>query len=197
MWFRTIAFALVSLSVGSAAQESDLALAERLAEPNARQAAVAEIVARGNDGEALLLSWAQDPPLKQRSVQLYAGMADAFAVFKTKAAIPFLVKNISVPRGNLPVDWSRAAEPIENRLPAVAALIRIGADSVPALIQAGYQPATPWQYIAIVFAVSRIGGKEAQGFLQEALALANAERYWAGEALDRIAGQQSPVKGHK
>lgn len=166
-------------------------LARRLADVVYRREAVAQIVAAPSLYVPVLLSWSKNPPSGVPQVELYFGMAQVFGELKTKEAIPFLIKNISVrpilANGNT---WMKAAPTIEARLPAVGALIKIGPDASKALIQAYSQLMTAEDRLAAIFAVSRIGDPAARDFLRIAVAMTSNERYWAEEGLKVLDGHR-------
>ena len=102
-------------------------LARQLADDSARATAVARIVASGSKTVPLLLSLSKKPPAQVNPYALSIGLADAFGQLKTKEAIPFLIKNISLQRGLATPNTSmKTAEVIRQRMPAIAALIQIG-----------------------------------------------------------------------
>src|ERR1700722_2581682 len=73
-------------------------LARMLADPSTRTDALASVAASGQSKEPLLLSWVLSPPVGVDSFELSIGLADAFGQLRTKEAIPFLIKNISIQR---------------------------------------------------------------------------------------------------
>ena len=138
----------------------------------------------------LLLSWTKNPPAQVDQHGLFVGLANAFAQLKAKEAIPFLIKNISLQRWilDMPV-WLKTDKVIEERLPAVAALVQIGPDASKAVISE-YLTIEPDDRLAAIFVVARIRDPEARGFLVSVLGRANMERYWAEEGLKRLDEQR-------
>jgi hypothetical protein len=118
---------------------------------------------------------------------LYVGLADVFGTLKTAEAIPFLIKNISLDRTRAVNTWLKTPEIIEERLPAVGALVKIGPEACKALIRATWKPMLHEDRLAAIFAVSRITSQykipEAREFLSSVLASATLERYTAEEGL--------------
>jgi HEAT repeat protein len=163
---------------------SDQQLARLLANDVTRQGAVARILGPGGEKAPLLLLWAHNPPAQVDKYELFVGLADAFGQLKTKQAIPFLIKNISIDRTRAVNTWLKTPEVIEERLAAVAALVRIGPEASRALIHASWGPMVPEDRLAAIFAISRIKGvPESREFLSSALAQANMERYWLEDGL--------------
>jgi hypothetical protein len=80
------------------ASEGDRALAVSLANDTTEEAAIASIVASGRGKVPLLLSWTKKPPPHVLECALDTGLADVFGRLRTKEAIPFLVKIISMYR---------------------------------------------------------------------------------------------------
>ncbi len=168
---------------------STLELARLLASDTTRQRGVARVVASGNNIIPILLSWTKSPPPQVDQNELYIGLADAFGQLKTKEAIPFLIKNISLQRWRELNTWLKTAQVIEERLPAVAALVRIGKDASKALISE-YQTLVAEDRLAAIFVVSMIQDPEARTFLASVMGQANLERYWAEEGLKRLEGRK-------
>jgi hypothetical protein len=135
---RTVALIGTFASIAMASQQDrgDLMLADRFGSAITRPAAVAEVVAAGPDKVPILLAWTRNPPSGVDRHQLYIGMADAFGELRTKDAIPFLIKNIDLHREDWPGPvWLKSAEATKERLPCVAALIKIGPEASDALIR--------------------------------------------------------------
>ena len=130
--------------------------------------------------------------------ELYVGLAEAFGKLKTKEAIPFLIKNISLQRGTpSPNIWMKAPRAIELRLPAVFALIQIGPEASKMLIRAPREELMDEDRLAAIFVVSRIPGvPEAREFVASAFGDPNGEyhweyeRYWVKECLKVIDGRR-------
>lgn len=200
-----IRFVLVELSSGdtsvgcvaaTAQDANDWELARQLANDTTRQSALASLVASGNGKVPLLLSSTRIPPAQFDEIQmlkLKVGLADAFARLKTREAIPFLIKNISLQRWPAPNTWMKSAQVIEERMPAVAALIQIGSEAYEPLVSAYWEPTLPEDRLAIIFAVSRIAStikdtETIRVFLSSALGHANLERSRAEEGLKFLDG---------
>ena len=165
----------------------DLDLARRLASQDTRTAAAAEIVAFGATKTPVLLGWAEKPPASLNRTELFIGLADVFGELKTKEAIPFLIQNISLGRWVRPNIWTKTPEVIYGQLPAVAALIKIGREASKALIDIDWFSKMPVDdYMAAIFAISRIGDPDARPFLHVAISQADLLRYRAEEGLKTL-----------
>jgi hypothetical protein len=168
---------------------SDQELARQLANESTRQDAVDKIAASGADRVPVLLSWTRMPPAQVNIYQLYVGLADVFGRLRTREAIPFLIENISLRRGIEAPPWTKMPQVVEDRLPAVGALIRIGPDASMALIRTSWETARAEERLAAIFVVSQVKDvPEARGFLVAILGEANLERFWAEEGL-KLTGQ--------
>jgi hypothetical protein len=130
---------------------------------------------------------ARMPPAQVDEYELFLGLADAFGRLKTEAAIPFLIKHINIQRGlAAPNIWMKTGEVIQQRMPAIGALIQIGPPASKALIGT-WPPRQEEDRLATIFVVSQISGvPEARGFLASAMGEANLEHHWAGEGLKRF-----------
>ena len=176
-----------TLSFAQVRKEDGDDLAQRLASEDLRAKAVASVVASGGAVEGLLLKWADNPPAAVNEYKLAIGLADAFGALKTKSAIPFLIRNISIDRTPLGNTWLKSAEVLEDRLASVSALIRIGPDAVLAVIRAYGGRMTVEDRFAAIFVISRLQeAPEAKTFLTNVVGQANLERYWAEDGLKRI-----------
>ena len=180
-----IAALLLTCAVAMAEDSKDRQLASQLAEPNSRKRAVAALVASSTTSNiALLLQWTRTPPRGVDQVELDIGLAEAFGELRTEDAIPFLIRNISLQAPpSSPDVWMKTPEVIRGRLPAVAALIRIGPRASRALIQA-FSKLRNEDRLAALVVVSQVQGvPEARGFLASVLGQANMERIRAEEGL--------------
>jgi hypothetical protein len=112
--------------MATAQRNDDTELARMLSNPDSRQRAIEEILARPDSKIPMLLSWTRKPPSQVNEFGLSIGLIDAFGEMKSKEAIPFLIKNISRQRSQIgaPNIFLKSAQAIESRVPAVAALIR-------------------------------------------------------------------------
>ena len=181
-----------SCMLGFAQQPSDLELARSLAKESTRQAVVARIT---NSEIPLLLAWTKVPPAQVDESGLYIGLADAFGQLKAKEAIPFLIKNITLQRWLAsPNTWMKTPQVIEERMPAVAALIRIGPEAAKTLIDTPGECITAENRLAAIFVVSRIKDvPEARTFLIQALGEANVQRFWAEDGLKLLNASPSSI----
>ena len=193
MRWLVILFVLTG-AVASARHASDQALARRLADPNTRESAVAEVVSSGNRKVPLLLSWTRKPPAgignSYEQYQLYVGLADVFGELRTEAAIPFLIKYIGIDRTPMGNSWMKTPNVVEHRMAAVKALMRIGKVASLAVIQASSDGhMTGEDRLAAIYVVSSVRDvPEARIFLYEALGEANLQRHWAEDGISSLEG---------
>lgn len=190
MNFGGVLLALLFVLPGSnvwAQSWNEMTLARGLADPLKRDAAVKFVSSHRNAPLQLILSWTVTPPDGVDPFELKIGLAEAFGRMRTIEAIPFLVKNISMDRTGLGNTWLKSPAAVEERLPAAAALIQIGQESVPAIFQASAQPTGLRDRLAMILVISRMPefpGKKT--FLLGALGEANLEREWAETALEQF-----------
>lgn len=178
-------------TIGSLQGQSPLDVARQLARDATRQAAVSKIVAAGSNAVPLLISLAEKPPTEVNEYELSIGLAEAFGRLKTRDAIPFLMTHIKLQRGLAsPNTWLKTAEIIQQRMPAVAALIQIGPEASKALMD-GWERMGNEDRLPAIFVISQISGvPEARAFLSSVLGEANMERYWAERALKLLDSRQ-------
>ena len=171
--------------MGFSQSPGDLTLARQLATESERQEAVEKIATSEPGRIPLLLSWTRTPPTSVQRTELFIGLANVFGRLRTTQAIPFLVANISLHKEFEEPPWLKTAKVIQERLPAVGALVEIGPDASRAIIGRSWEHATTEDRIAAVFVVSQITGvPEARGFLASVLGEANIEKYWAEKGLN-------------
>jgi hypothetical protein len=182
---------------GNAQEVSDEELAHLLSNQDTQRRTVDRIVVSGNK-LPLLLSWSTKPPSGLDPFELEAlnvGLADVFGQLKTRGAIPFLVKNISMQRSifSMPAIGLKTYKVVLERMPAVAALINIGTPALRPLEDAYNNVPPPENRLPIMFTISHIvtamskqdSEKEnAQAFLGSALAELNLQRRYAQDALN-------------
>ena len=160
-------------------------LARELSEAKTRRLAIDQIVASPATSLPLLLSWVNDPPPGVPARGLVIGLADAFGRLKAKEAIPFLVEHIGLKRYLEVLEWVPDEEEMERRLPAAAALIRIGPEALDPLIQAAWQ-ISDWQARrALFFLLARIASPERRDSLETIRGQLQAEMHWVEKALRR------------
>ena len=186
-----IAFALVAaLGVAWAQPDSrglDL-LARRLANPATRREAVEEVVASSATLTPVLLAWTTNPPGGVQVSDLDLGLVDAFDRMKTEAAVPFLIRVVSIKWAPITVaPWIKGASSVESEYPAAGALIRIGPPAASAVIKAAQGPMTPIERLLAIFVVSQTANVPgAREFLRAAVLQANDERVWAEKGLEAL-----------
>jgi hypothetical protein len=189
---------IIILDWASPAQtHNDRELARMLSDENTRESAVSSIVSAGAAKVPLLLSWARTPPPDVDVTYLFVGMADAFGALKSKEAIPFLIKHISIQRGWIPaVDtWMKTPAVVEDRLPAVKALIRIGPDAARALLKVPWDGMSSEDRLSALFVVAHVGdGSDSREYIGRALGEANLQHFWAEQGLRVLDERKPPSK---
>jgi len=199
---RTVAVALASALGAPFAQPGsnylDL-LARRLADLTSRDAAVDEVVASPTAMTPILLAWAETPPTGVRAADLNIGLAEAFDRMGTAAAVPFLIRVISVKRFPYTLaPWIKGETSVKIEYPAAEALIRIGPSAAAAVIKAAQGPMTPEERLLATFVVGQTDGVPGGGeFLTRTLAQANGERVWAENGLQRLKTKEGGGGGVK
>lgn len=181
----------------SAQDARDMELAHQLASENTQRAAAEAIAALGQAKVPLLLVWVQKPPFPLDEVQsmiFRAGLADAFGALKAKDAVPFLIENIEMRRSPFTLSPWKTPDTIVERLPAVAALMKIGPDALKTILDAPFHPMEPDQRLARVFVVSRIAAtiqdkSKAIAYLRSASGEGHQQACWADEALQFVGVQ--------
>lgn len=140
----------------------DLSLARALADADegTRHAAIRSVVSSRQPTVRSLLTLARDPPAQfglWEQARLAASLADIFGELRAREAIPFLVEKILIEDGPLtsPNIWTKPPEVIIERMPAVRALIRIGAPAAAAIMK-GPEPCEFTSRMAGTLVVSRI-----------------------------------------
>ena len=194
---------LAGCLVASAQTERDQAQTGPPAEGITLPADVAKLLAANKENVPLLLKWAEAPPVPLIDPELnlfQTELADIFGHLRTKEAIPFLTRNISLRRWpTIGSVWRMAPRAFVDQMPAVAALIEIGPDAFKALINAPYGPSTSEDRLAAVFVVSRTASstedkERARQYLTGALAEANTLRIRAEEGLRILKDPQQQVR---
>jgi hypothetical protein len=164
-------------------------LARLLADDLTRQDAIAKIAASPDSSLPLLLAWVRKPPTDVSDFGLRIGLAEAFGQLKRSEGIPFLIENISLQRGlESPNTWMKTAEVIELRIPAIAALIRIGPEACKEVIKSWDTLGSLEDRLAALIVVSRIastnkGCPDARVFLSNVLTEASQLRFRAEKGL--------------
>jgi hypothetical protein len=188
---RTAPLLFVSLLAAWVAPSQDLGdkeLARRLSDYATQKDAIAKVIAAGADKVPLLLSWAAHPPADLPGLDEYfldIALADIFGQLKTKEAIPFLAANISMHRWPYmnPNMWRRSPQTVVEEMPAAAALIALGRDALPNVIETvkrtPLDPSSYEDYLAAVFVAPRIAvtpedKNKTRDFLSATLALSKA-----------------------
>lgn len=190
-------FALAEVAI-LAQENSDLELARLLANNGTQEKTVESLATSPGQKLDLLLSWTKKPPPEMNAlerVELNVGIAEVFGRLRTTAAIPFLIKNISLQQlPSTPNIWTKTAASIKEHAPAVAALIAIGPDATKALIGAPREEMTFEERLAATIVVSQIGTTpDASQYLLSVMRSASRlEEYWAEEGLKRLDGTTPP-----
>ena len=184
---RTAAVVLASALCAAFAQQSSGQpdLARRLADPATRDAAVDEAVASPETTTPVLLAWTTNPPAGVRAADLDVGLVEAFDRMGTEAAVPFLIRVISIKRFPFTLaPWIKRASNVEHEYPAAEALVRIGPPAAAAVIKAAQGQMTQEERLVAIFVVGQTGGVPgAREFLTRAIGQANDERVWAENGL--------------
>ncbi|HBY62067.1 MAG TPA: hypothetical protein DEH78_19785 [Solibacterales bacterium] len=168
---------------------TDSELAKLLANYDTRAAGVERAVAQGPRAEQLLISWTLRAPSDVDFYQLRLGMADAFARWKTREAIPFLIENIDMQPGSRPNIWMKADSAVQAHFRAVNALIRIGPAAASEVMERFWTLPSSVRLHA-VFVVAHVADPDSYYFLGEIIHQANLERYWAAEARRKMGRKQ-------
>jgi HEAT repeat protein len=141
----------------------------------------------------MLLLWTKRPPEVPFQRELPAGMAEAFARFPTKEAIPFLIEHIDVDStfGIWLAPWAKTPSVVIDTFPAVKALLRIGSQSRRPLIdilKAGGL-GTGDGRLAAIFTIGRLGkSKEGIECLRSLKSQSKLEEFWRQYGLARMTG---------
>jgi hypothetical protein len=188
--FPKILVLLVFAIWGCQAQEtSNDELARLLATPGSREAAIDAIRNSASDKIPLLLSWTTTSPrgIGVSREALYIGLADAFGTLKISAAIPFLIKYISLTRTmSRPNIWWKSEEAILTEFPAMHALVQMGTIASDAIIKTQWVGRSSEERLLAIFAVAQIADPGARDFLARALGEAKTQQDWASEGLRRV-----------
>jgi len=196
------ALALASAFGVASAQRSpekpDL-LARRLADANleTRSAAIEEVIASPGNWTTVLLDWTTNPPAGVRASDLNVGLAEAFGRIKTEAAVPFLIRVISIRRFPFTLaPWIKEASSVEYEYPAAEALVRIGPAAAEAVIKAADGPMTPLERLCAIFVVGQAAAAPGtREFLMRAIGQANADRVWAEKGLEALKEKEDKGTG--
>ena len=196
MVFRGFIATILACRVFGAPAIKDSDLAQMLANSETRQRAIGLVMAAPAAKLPVLIAWTQKPPAGVDEFNLRVGLMDALGELKSKQAIPFLVRNLSRQRAFVGAAdiFMKTEESVESRIPAIAALIKIGPDSLPALYN-NYSTASLEDKLATIIVVSRIAAtmkdpSGPRGFLITVLGEANMLRDWAEEGSRRLASAQ-------
>jgi hypothetical protein len=160
-------------------------LADLLSNEKTRGKAIAELSASDPLVLKTLLDLAERPSNEIRHLKLKVGLADAFGKLRAKAAIPFLIQNLGLERGWDVNTSLKSEEVILERRAAVAALVQIGAEAVPALIGAHRVMTNREDRQMAIFALSRIADPVALDYLQLEYSYMHFEGEYISRALER------------
>jgi hypothetical protein len=130
--FSLLTCFMIAATVPLGGQAVDVA--RGLASPKARQATIRQIESSKLPNASVLLGWADQPPAGLDNKQLFLGLAELFGKLKTREAIPFLIRNISLSKVDRPNIWIKRPTVIADNFPAAAALIQMGQDASNAVI---------------------------------------------------------------
>ena len=214
-FLRVISAALLSTAIAAQAQHTSRAQKAALAQktklakalcsskPGERRATIEAVVASTGPALPWLLAWAKcpldsawvkckdGPPLVYRvdPWSLFWPMAEIFGRLRVKEAIPYLIENIWI--GNGPI---RKDDPeLHTQSPAIHALLQIGPDATPALLQAlrkwpSRSNAPPYRqnHLGILIALAYMDDPRARTALEQAAKEPGFEGKVAQEGLPRL-----------
>lgn len=192
-------FALIGIAgtgvVLQGAEIGNRELARRLLDDSTRAGAIAGIAASGIPRVPVLLKWTHKPPIRIDDFDRYrlnTALAEIFGRLRAQEAIPFLIQNITLQNWPLaPNTWMKTPEVIEQRMPAIEALIQIGPKAYDALIHIPWYRSEPEERLAAILVVSKLAvgmsdHSEAREFLASMAGQANMQRFWAEDGLKRL-----------
>jgi hypothetical protein len=180
------------------AKEAVSALERRIADHQTRATAIAECASDLNRCESWLLAIAAKPPgefdVGEDSVAV--GLADAFGALRMPAGIPFLIENITLTRDRRDQWRYVGLSDFELRLPAVGALIKIGAPAGEAVASHRRDPSTRAERFAATYVVSELAKAgavmpSAPLFLAIIARDAGRERDLAGKGLESLKAREA------
>lgn len=165
LFYLTLTVAVLPPTVLCWVGADETQFARRLADPNRRQAAIAQILQHAKELEPTLLRWAEQAPRDIEAGDLYLGLIEAFGRLGTAKAIPFLIDHIEL---RFPPSVTGALTPksMASEWPAVTALVRIGPQATMPLIQAYRRRQLRWEErLAVLAAVVELKDPRAEPFL--------------------------------
>lgn len=182
---RLVLIGILALLDCNAQVPTPESLADLLSNEKTRGEAVAELSPADPLVLKTLLDLAERPSNEIRHLKLKVGLADAFGKLRAKAAIPFLIQNLGLERGWDMNTSLKSEEVILERRAAVAALVQIGAEAVPALISAHRVMTNREDRQMAIFALSRIADPVALDYLQLEYSYLQLEGEYISRALER------------
>ena len=108
------------------------------------------------------------------NVELRIGLADAFGRLRAEEGVPFLISELTLQRHLRPINWTKGESVIEDGLPSVGALVRVGKPAAERLISQFYELPNRSRLPAL-FVLRRVKGPQTREFLLTALNLIHAE----------------------
>lgn len=162
---------LFVLAAGSLAlpgqARSDFELARQLASRELRSEVLRTLERGDLETERALLRILEGPPAYIDAHEMKVGLADAFGVLRTRAAVPFLIQNISMERWRDMNTTLKSPAVLLERWPAARALIGIGPPALEQLFRAYSASMSSQDRLALIFVVARIPDPRARAFLTE------------------------------
>ena len=114
------------------------------------------------------------------------GLMRAVGALKLKQAIPYLKENVACNIYKADNPWLKSPEIIEQRMPALAALISIGSDATKALIDLYQHPVHRDDQIIAIFGLSRIHDPMTHEFLYDVLGGTQLIEFYAKKGIKAI-----------
>ena len=114
------------------------------------------------------------------------GLVKALGILRVKQAIPYLMENVNcnIIKGDRP--WMKTDEIIEQRMPALAAMISIGSDATEGLIELYNHPLYLDDQVIAIFGLSRIHDPKTLGFLYRVIGTSQRIDIYAMEGIKAI-----------
>ena len=114
------------------------------------------------------------------------GLMRALGALKVRQAIPYLKENVACNIYKADNPWLKSPEIIEQRMPALAALISMGSDATKPLIDLYQHPVHRDDRIIAIFGLSRIHDPMTYEFLNDVLGKAQLIEFYAKQGIRAI-----------
>lgn len=173
---------VVGLGGAESAQLDRQELAQSLADPDRREAAIKRVAAAPGRFTPVLLEWTSEPPSNVAAWEFTNGLIEALGTVKSPRAVPFLIDKISF-RSPVNDPWLKAPEVVIYVSPSIKALLAIGKPAVEPLKRAIYFGRLNLEdRLAVVFTLSRMDAPEAQDALATVRNYAQREVWYSDDA---------------